>query len=101
MDLNSQTVKDIIPPGIELVRGALNNIALDLMYFTSNRYAQEIFDSATRNLNKLFSLFMERNPSYANLWVAHNILEIDQLINITLITVSLAGSSRTKAAFLC
>ena len=62
--LNHETVGDITPPGLDLVRAVLNNVALDVLYFTSPRYSQEIIDTVTDKMNAVYVEFVRRNPEF-------------------------------------
>lgn len=65
LTLDAGTVDAITPLGIEQVRGMQNSVLLDVLYFTSPRYCQELVDSLTHELNRVHALFMARNPGFA------------------------------------
>jgi hypothetical protein len=64
LTLNHETVGDITPAGLDMVRGVLNNVALDVLYFTSPRYSQEIIDTVTDKMNAVYNEFVRRNPDF-------------------------------------
>lgn len=64
LTLNHETVGDITPAGLDIVRGVLNNVALDVLYFTSPRYSQEIIDTVTDKMNAVYNEFVRRNPDF-------------------------------------
>ncbi|CAB0002196.1 unnamed protein product [Nesidiocoris tenuis] len=58
----SGTVDAITPPHIKYLRNVLNTSAMDIMYYTSPIYCGEIQEGVATEMNRLYSMFCERNP---------------------------------------
>ncbi|XP_050421113.1 phospholipase DDHD1-like isoform X2 [Adelges cooleyi] len=57
-------VEKITPLNLKNIRQLLNSSAMDIMYYTSPVYGQEIQNSLAQELNRLHSKFMERHPQH-------------------------------------
>ncbi|XP_050546620.1 phospholipase DDHD1-like [Daktulosphaira vitifoliae] len=57
-------VEKITPLNLKNIRQLLNSSAMDIMYYTSPIYGQEIQNSLAQELNRLHSKFMERHPQH-------------------------------------
>ncbi|XP_041831830.1 phospholipase DDHD1b [Melanotaenia boesemani] len=62
--LDGDTVDSITPDKVRGLRDMLNSSAMDIMYYTSPLYRDEITRGLTRELNHLYSLFCSRNPNF-------------------------------------
>uniref|UniRef100_A0A8C2DNE2 DDHD domain containing 1b n=1 Tax=Cyprinus carpio TaxID=7962 RepID=A0A8C2DNE2_CYPCA len=63
--LDGDTVDSITPDKVRGLRDMLNSSAMDIMYYTSPLYRDEITRGLTNELNRLYTLFCERNPEFA------------------------------------
>ncbi|CAL8301153.1 unnamed protein product [Boreogadus saida] len=62
--LDGDTVDSITPDKVRGLRDLLNSSAMDIMYYTSPLYRDEITKGLTHELNRLYSLFCTRNPEF-------------------------------------
>ncbi|XP_059375446.1 phospholipase DDHD1-like isoform X3 [Carassius carassius] len=62
--LDGDTVESITPDKVRGLRDLLNSSAMDIMYYTSPLYRDEITKGLTQELNRLYSLFCSRNPEF-------------------------------------
>ncbi|KAA0711495.1 Phospholipase DDHD1 [Triplophysa tibetana] len=62
--LDGDTVESITPDKVRGLRDLLNSSAMDIMYYTSPLYRDEITKGLTQELNRLYSLFCTRNPEF-------------------------------------
>ncbi|XP_052001545.1 phospholipase DDHD1 isoform X1 [Xyrauchen texanus] len=62
--LDGDTVESITPDKVRGLRDLLNSSAMDIMYYTSPLYRNEITKGLTQELNRLYSLFCSRNPGF-------------------------------------
>ncbi|KAJ8289046.1 hypothetical protein COCON_G00017050 [Conger conger] len=62
--LDGDTVDSITPDKVRGLRDMLNSSAMDIMYYTSPLYRDEITKGLTQELNRLYSLFCSRNPEF-------------------------------------
>uniref|UniRef100_A0A8C7MSU0 DDHD domain containing 1b n=1 Tax=Oncorhynchus kisutch TaxID=8019 RepID=A0A8C7MSU0_ONCKI len=62
--LDGDTVDSITPDKVRGLRDMLNSSAMDIMYYTSPLYRDEITKGLTQELNRLYSLFCMRNPEF-------------------------------------
>ncbi|XP_072221105.1 phospholipase DDHD1 isoform X2 [Leuresthes tenuis] len=62
--LDGDTVDSITPDKVRGLRDLLNSSAMDIMYYNSPLYRDEITKGLTQELNKLYSLFCSRNPEF-------------------------------------
>ncbi|XP_041943044.1 phospholipase DDHD1 isoform X4 [Alosa sapidissima] len=62
--LDGDTVDSITPDKVRGLRDLLNSSAMDIMYYTSPLYRDEITKGLTQELNRLYSLFCSRNPEF-------------------------------------
>ncbi|XP_068564700.1 phospholipase DDHD1b [Cebidichthys violaceus] len=62
--LDGDTVDSITPDKVRGLRDMLNSSAMDIMYYTSPLYRDEITRGLTLELNRLYSLFCSRNPDF-------------------------------------
>ncbi|XP_014242106.1 phospholipase DDHD1-like isoform X2 [Cimex lectularius] len=60
--LDGGTVDAITPLHIKYLRQVLNSSAMDIMYYTSPLYCGEIQLGLVTEMNRLYSMFLERNP---------------------------------------
>ncbi|EJW85977.1 hypothetical protein WUBG_03111 [Wuchereria bancrofti] len=51
-------------PKMSSMRNALNSTAMDIMYYQSPLYRNEIMEGLIRSLNNVYSLFMENHPDF-------------------------------------
>ncbi|KAM9708421.1 phospholipase DDHD1 isoform 2-T2 [Menidia menidia] len=64
LTLDGDTVDTITPDKVRGLRDLLNSSAMDIMYYNSPLYRDEITKGLTQELNKLYSLFCLRNPEF-------------------------------------
>ncbi|XP_036448816.1 phospholipase DDHD1 isoform X2 [Colossoma macropomum] len=62
--LDGDTVDSITPDKVRGLRDLLNSSAMDIMYYTSPLYRDEITKGLTQELNRLYRLFCSRNPEF-------------------------------------
>ncbi|KAA8583274.1 hypothetical protein FQN60_015820 [Etheostoma spectabile] len=62
--LDGDGVDSITPDKVRGLRDMLNSSAMDIMYYTSPLYRDEITRGLTLELNRLYSLFCSRNPDF-------------------------------------
>ncbi|KAK5903964.1 hypothetical protein CgunFtcFv8_007702 [Champsocephalus gunnari] len=62
--LDGDRVDSITPDKVRGLRDMLNGSAMDIMYYTSPLYRDEITRGLTLELNRLYSLFCSRNPDF-------------------------------------
>uniref|UniRef100_A0A3Q3RHE1 DDHD domain containing 1b n=1 Tax=Mastacembelus armatus TaxID=205130 RepID=A0A3Q3RHE1_9TELE len=62
--LDGDTVDSITPDKVRSLRDMLNSSAMDIMYYTSPLYRDEITRGLTLELNRLYSLFCSRNSEF-------------------------------------
>uniref|UniRef100_A0A3B5QLE5 DDHD domain containing 1 n=1 Tax=Xiphophorus maculatus TaxID=8083 RepID=A0A3B5QLE5_XIPMA len=62
--LDGDTVDSITPDKVRGLRDLLNSSAMDIMYYNSPLYRDEITKGLTEELNRLYSLFCSRNPDF-------------------------------------
>uniref|UniRef100_F7AL38 DDHD domain-containing protein n=1 Tax=Ciona intestinalis TaxID=7719 RepID=F7AL38_CIOIN len=63
--LDDGAVELITPKKGQGMRKFLNNTALDVMYYTSPLFRSEIVAGLLSELNRVYSLFMEKNPDFS------------------------------------
>lgn len=61
--LDGGMVDAITPPHVKMLRQVLNTSAMDIMYYTSPIYCGEIQAGLVTEMNRLYSMFCQRNPS--------------------------------------
>ncbi|XP_030574553.1 phospholipase DDHD1 [Archocentrus centrarchus] len=64
LTLDGDTVDSITPDKVRGLRDLLNSSAMDIMYYNSPLYRDEITKGLTQELNKLYTLFCSRNPEF-------------------------------------
>ncbi|KAM4662696.1 LOW QUALITY PROTEIN: phospholipase DDHD1 [Discoglossus pictus] len=62
--LDGDTVDSITPDKVRRIRDLLNSSAMDIMYYTSPLYRDELVRGLQQELNRLYSLFCSRNPGF-------------------------------------
>ncbi|XP_026157397.1 phospholipase DDHD1 isoform X2 [Mastacembelus armatus] len=62
--LDGDTVDSITPDKVRGLRDLLNSSAMDIMYYNSPLYRDEITKGLTQELNRLYTLFCCRNPGF-------------------------------------
>uniref|UniRef100_A0A8C5HMJ5 Phospholipase DDHD1-like n=1 Tax=Gouania willdenowi TaxID=441366 RepID=A0A8C5HMJ5_GOUWI len=62
--LDGDTVDSITPDKVRGLRDLLNSSAMDIMYYNSPLYRDEITKGLTQELNRLYMLFCARNPEF-------------------------------------
>ncbi|XP_059208659.1 phospholipase DDHD1 [Centropristis striata] len=62
--LDGDTVDSITPDKVRGLRDLLNSSAMDIMYYNSPLYRDEITKGLTLELNRLYTLFCSRNPEF-------------------------------------
>ncbi|KAK9533845.1 hypothetical protein VZT92_008938 [Zoarces viviparus] len=64
LSLDGDTVDSITPDKVRGLRDMLNSSAMDIMYYNSPLYRDEITKCLTQELNRLYTLFCSRNPEF-------------------------------------
>ncbi|CAH3134384.1 unnamed protein product [Pocillopora meandrina] len=64
LKLDEGTIESITPASISGLRKILNTSMMDIMYYTSPFYRYEIIDSVRDEMNRLYTKFCSRNPSF-------------------------------------
>ncbi|XP_072895950.1 phospholipase DDHD1b isoform X1 [Hemitrygon akajei] len=64
LSLDGDTVESITPDKVRGLRDMLNSSAMDIMYYTSPLYRDEIVKGLQQELNRLYELFCSRNPDF-------------------------------------
>ncbi|XP_053289930.1 phospholipase DDHD1 isoform X1 [Pleuronectes platessa] len=64
LSLDGDTVDSITPDKVRGLRDLLNSSAMDIMYYNSPLYRDEITKGLTQELNRLYTLFCSRNPEF-------------------------------------
>uniref|UniRef100_H0XQP7 DDHD domain-containing protein n=1 Tax=Otolemur garnettii TaxID=30611 RepID=H0XQP7_OTOGA len=64
LTLDGDTVDSITPDKVRSLRDMLNSGAMDIMYYTSPLYRDELVKGLQQELNRLYSLFCSRNPNF-------------------------------------
>uniref|UniRef100_A0A4W3IVF7 DDHD domain containing 1a n=1 Tax=Callorhinchus milii TaxID=7868 RepID=A0A4W3IVF7_CALMI len=64
LSLDGDIVESITPDKIRGLRDILNSSAMDIMYYTSPLYRDEIVKGLQWELNRLYTLFCSRNPDF-------------------------------------
>ncbi|CAB3360160.1 Hypothetical predicted protein [Cloeon dipterum] len=64
LKLDGDLVSAITPLHLEKLRSLLNASAMDIMYYTSPLFGQEIQAGLCVELNRLYSMFLERYPNF-------------------------------------
>ncbi|KAM3918886.1 phospholipase DDHD1 isoform 2-T2 [Leptodactylus fuscus] len=62
--LDGDTVDSITPDKVRGIRDMLNSSAMDIMYYTSPLYRDELVKGLQQELNRLYNLFCSRNPDF-------------------------------------
>lgn len=62
--LDGDTVDSITPDKVRGIRDMLNSSAMDIMYYTSPLYRDELVKGLQLELNRLYNLFCSRNPEF-------------------------------------
>lgn len=57
-------IKKITLPSTGRLRHFTNETLLDVLFYNSPTYCQTIMDAVAQEINKLYALFMTRNPNY-------------------------------------
>lgn len=57
-------IKKITLPSTGRLRHFTNETLLDVLFYNSPTYCQTIMDTVALEINKLYALFMKRNPDY-------------------------------------
>ncbi|KAF7251847.1 Phospholipase DDHD1 [Varanus komodoensis] len=62
--LDGDTVDSITPDKVRGLRDMLNSSAMDIMYYTSPLYRDELVKGLQQEMNRLYTLFCSRNPEF-------------------------------------
>lgn len=62
-DINNQ-LKSITLPSIPMLRHLTNDTLIDILFYTSPIYCQTIIDTVAKELNRLYEMFLKRNPTF-------------------------------------
>lgn len=57
-------IKKITLPSTGRLRHFTNETLLDVLFYNSPTYCQTIMDTVAQEINRLYALFMKRNPDY-------------------------------------
>lgn len=58
------TLGDIMPDGIPGIRMLISDVILDVLLYMTPKYRREMINHVSSELNRLYSLFMDRNPTF-------------------------------------
>ncbi|TPX53946.1 hypothetical protein PhCBS80983_g06098 [Powellomyces hirtus] len=58
------TLDDITLDGVPSIRQLVSDVVLDVLLYMSPRYRQEMIKHVTAELNRIYRLFMQRNPKF-------------------------------------
>ncbi|XP_064420791.1 phospholipase DDHD1b isoform X2 [Latimeria chalumnae] len=64
LPLDGDTVDSITPDKVRGLRDMLNSSAMDIMYYTSPLYRDQLVKGLQQELNRLYILFCSRNPEF-------------------------------------
>ncbi|XP_022796027.1 phospholipase DDHD1-like [Stylophora pistillata] len=64
LKLDEGTIESITPSSVSGLRKVLNESMMDIMYYTSPFYRYEIIDGVRDEMNRLYTKFCIRNPSF-------------------------------------
>ncbi|XP_063146610.1 phospholipase DDHD1 [Candoia aspera] len=64
LTLDGDTVDSITPDKVRGLRDMLNSSAMDIMYYTSPLYRDELVKGLQQEMNRLYTLFCSRNPEF-------------------------------------
>nr|XP_033808833.1 phospholipase DDHD1 isoform X2 [Geotrypetes seraphini] len=64
LTLDGDTVDSITPDKVRGLRDILNSSAMDIMYYTSPLFRDELVKGLQHELNRLYMLFCSRNPEF-------------------------------------
>lgn len=64
LKLDEGTIECITPSSVSGLRKVLNTSMMDIMYYTSPFYRYEIIDGVREEMNRLYTMFCTRNPSF-------------------------------------
>ncbi|XP_070605421.1 phospholipase DDHD1 isoform X2 [Erythrolamprus reginae] len=64
LTLDGDTVDSITPDKVRGLRDLLNSSAMDIMYYTSPLYRDELVKGLQQEMNRLYNLFCSRNPEF-------------------------------------
>nr|CAB3236623.1 phospholipase DDHD1-like [Phallusia mammillata] len=64
LKLDGDLVESITPKKGQGMRKFINNTAMDIMYYTSPLFRHEIINGLRSQINKLYAMFMQRNPNF-------------------------------------
>uniref|UniRef100_A0A8C6X829 DDHD domain containing 1 n=1 Tax=Naja naja TaxID=35670 RepID=A0A8C6X829_NAJNA len=64
LTLDGDTVDSITPDKVRGLRDLLNSSAMDIMYYTSPLYRDELVKGLQQEMNRLYTLFCSRNPEF-------------------------------------
>ncbi|GCC42429.1 hypothetical protein chiPu_0026097 [Chiloscyllium punctatum] len=62
--LGAKHMKKITLPSIGRLRHFTNETLLDIFFYNSPAYCQTIVDKAAAEINRLYALFLSRNPNF-------------------------------------
>ncbi|CAG9535362.1 unnamed protein product [Cercopithifilaria johnstoni] len=62
--LDDDSTDYVTLPKMSAIRNALNSTAMDIMYYQSPLYRNEIMEGLIRSLNNVYSLFVENYPDF-------------------------------------
>ncbi|KAJ1187162.1 hypothetical protein NDU88_003941 [Pleurodeles waltl] len=65
LELDGDTVNSITPQRLSRIRNLLNSSAMDIMYYTSPLYRDELVKGLESELNRLYTLFCTQNPDFS------------------------------------
>lgn len=62
--LDEGTIKALTLPNLEALRNGLNSTILDVLFFTSPVFCQQIIDSIVAEMNRVYDCFIARHPHF-------------------------------------
>lgn len=58
------TLSQINVDGVKSLRNIIGDVALDILLYYESKYFNQILESVTEEINRVYKLFMERNPDF-------------------------------------
>lgn len=58
------SLSEINADGVKPLRNIVGDVALDILLYYETNYSHQIFKSVTEELNRVYSLYMEKNPDF-------------------------------------
>jgi hypothetical protein len=63
-DEHLPALDEIVLPGVPAIRTLVSDVVLDVLLYMTPRYRSEIIRNVTQEMNRVYALFMSRNPTF-------------------------------------